>query len=167
MAFLWACAVFAASFQALERLGEGVFLMSATPHGPLISTGLTCVLKQQRCCHITTGTKVRTQSQKVLPGGLWAQARETFGHPMPSPPTCHLCHHLVSITPQLPPQHLPSTLWAHPPGPPCFVSTGSKNPKIALKLAEFQTDSQGKVGVARAPTPGMRRGRPGSVSGDG
>lgn len=26
-----------------------------------------------------------------------------------------------------------------------FPTTGSKNPKIALKLAELQTDSQGKV----------------------
>lgn len=28
---------------------------------------------------------------------------------------------------------------------PALVSAGSKNPKIALKLAEFQTDSEGKV----------------------
>lgn len=29
--------------------------------------------------------------------------------------------------------------------PPLLPSTGSKNPKIALKLAEIQTDHQGKV----------------------
>uniref|UniRef100_A0A8C9JJN3 dipeptidyl-peptidase IV n=1 Tax=Panthera tigris altaica TaxID=74533 RepID=A0A8C9JJN3_PANTA len=35
-----------------------------------------------------------------------------------------------------------------------YPRTGSKNPKIALKLAEFQTDSQGKVRVARVPGGG-------------
>lgn len=33
---------------------------------------------------------------------------------------------------------------------PTFLSAGSKNPKIALKLAEFQTDSQGKVRLSGA-----------------
>lgn len=32
-----------------------------------------------------------------------------------------------------------------------FISVGSKNPKIALKLAEFQTDRQGKVRGPESP----------------
>lgn len=40
-----------------------------------------------------------------------------------------------------------------------FISAGSKNPKIALKLAEFQTDSQGKVSVAPGRSLQVRGGR--------
>lgn len=74
-----------------------------------------------------------------------------------------------------PPCHCGTSQWAHPPprslcpthllsahaGDSCqahlaLVSAGSKNPKIALKLAEFQTDGQGKVCVAGTPGEASR-----------
>lgn len=59
---------------------------------------------------------------------------------------CQLFPPSVGITLHPPPQHLllpymGDTCQAHL----TFIFVGSKNPKIALKLAEFQADSQGKV----------------------
>lgn len=72
---------------------------------------------------------------------------------------------LPTLTPTMPPVHLPVGV-ALPPRPHAaaiarwghwlsalspVLLTGSKNPKIALKLAEFQTDRQGKVRPPEEP----------------
>lgn len=58
----------------------------------------------------------------------------------------------MGVTLHFPPQHL---LLSHTGdigrAHLTFISVGSKNPKIALKLAEFQTDSQGKVRGLHTP----------------
>lgn len=77
-------------------------------------------------------------------GDLWTRPSHAgFGgcHPAVSTPTSTLVPH-------------GDTCRAHL----TFISVGSKNPKIALKLAEFQTDSQGKVRGPCAPAglPGER-----------
>lgn len=77
-------------------------------------------------------------------GDLWTRPSHAgFGgcHPAVSTPTSTLVPH-------------GDTCRAHL----TFISVGSKNPKIALKLAEFQTDSQGKVRGLCAPAglPGER-----------
>ena len=65
---------------------------------------------------------------------------------LPPLPPHQLCHFSVGVTLHPPSWYLllpymGDTRQAHL----TFISAGSKNPKIALKLAEFQTDSQGKV----------------------
>jgi hypothetical protein len=82
----------------------------------------------------------------------------TFGH-LPRPPAPHPT--VLAVPP--PHGHHPMVfgLWCRQPRAQLLVFlTGSKNPKIALKLAEFQTDSQGKVGAGLALDRVGRRGSP-------
>ena len=81
-----------------------------------------------------------------------------------SPPSMSTGSQSVSITCTPAASHCPNS-GCQPSWSTCqvhlaFISAGSKNPKIALKLAEFQTDSQGKVSVAGVPgrSVQMRRG---------
>lgn len=116
----------------------GVFLMYVPP-GPS---------HQLEVVHHSVWNEVLAQGQKVLlkdfvPGPeketcLWRDVWTPF-FPLPS---CQLCHLSVSPAPQyLLSPYMGDICQAHL----TFISIGSKNPKIALKLAEFQTDSQGKV----------------------
>lgn len=122
-----------------------------------------------RCNHITFGTMVQAHSHSCLGGP------ERVTHPTEDlwtvgvfPPLPHVSWVTALEHPLHPPASAPapavSSLGSHLPGHLAFISAGSKNPKIALKLAGVpdRQSGQGKCGTWKKPPD---EGRPGVCAG--